>query len=267
VTARPEQDDAALAALAQTLIAPVQEAGREIMRVYRRTPEAEIKADGSPVTEADRAAEAILLPHIRAAAPDVQIVSEENPKSHRLKVTPCFFLVDPLDGTKEFLRVGGRGAFTVNIGLIEHGVPVMGLIFAPALDRLFYGSRNRGAFEMTAGTFRQIGVRRVDAADRIAVASASHRDVKTNQWLSAQNITNITAIGSSLKFCLIAAGEADAYPRYGPTMEWDTAAGDAILRAAGGTVLDEDGQPYRYGKPGYRNTPFFALAGGQRSAK
>jgi len=262
VTARPKQDDAALAALAHSLIVPVQAAGREIMRVYRRTPEAEIKNDGSPVTEADRAAEAILLPHIRAAAPGVQIVSEENPQSHGLAVTPRFFLVDPLDGTKEFLRVGGKGAFTVNIGLIEDSVPVMGVIFAPALDRLFYGSRNHGAFEMAAGVCRQISVRHIDAAERIAVASASHRDGKTNQWLADQNIDKITAIGSSLKFCLIAAGEADAYPRYGPTMEWDTAAGDAILRAAGGIVVDEDGHPYRYGKAGYRYTPFFALADG-----
>ena len=259
VTGSSEQGKVDLAALARSLIAPVQDAGRVIMEIYHRRPTAEIKSDGSPVTVADHAAEAILLPHINAVAPNVQIVSEENAVSHKFMAVSRFFLVDPLDGPKEFLRASGNGAFTVNIGLIENAEPVMGIIYAPALDRLFYGSRGGGAFEISEGQSRQIMARSVAADKRIAVASASHRDKKTNDWLHAQNITNITSIGSSLKFCLIAAGEADAYPRYGPTMEWDTAAGDAILRAAGGRVLGEDGCPYMYGKDGYRNTPFFAF--------
>jgi 3'(2'), 5'-bisphosphate nucleotidase len=252
-------DDSDLAVLARRLEAPVRQAGDCIMQFYQQSPDTDIKADGSPVTEADRAAEAILLPAIRAVAPDIPIISEENPASHKLPPAARFFLVDPLDGTKEFIRPGGKGAFTVNIGLIEDGVPVMGIIYAPALGRLFYGSRHRGAFECGDNTPQTIAVRRSVAGARVAVASASHRDSKTNDWLAAQHISKTIAIGSSLKFCLVAAGEADAYPRYGPTMEWDTAAGDAILRASGGRVEAADGTPFTYGKPGYRNGPFFAF--------
>ena len=252
-------DDSDLAVLARRLEAPVRQAGDCIMQFYQQSPDTDIKADGSPVTEADRAAEAILLPAIRAVAPDIPIISEENPASHKLPPAARFFLVDPLDGTKEFIRPGGKGAFTVNIGLIEDGVPVMGIIYAPALGRLFYGSRHRGAFECGDNTPQTIAVRRPVAGVRVAVASASHRDSKTNDWLAAQHISKTIAIGSSLKFCLVAAGEADAYPRYGPTMEWDTAAGDAILRASGGRVEAADGTPFTYGKPGYRNGPFFAF--------
>jgi len=253
-------DDDDLAVLARRLEAPVRHAGDCIMQFYQQSPDTDIKADGSPVTEADRAAEAILLPAIRALAPDIPIISEENPASHKLPPAARFFLVDPLDGTKEFIRPGGKGAFTVNIGLIEDGVPVMGIIYAPALDRLFFGSRHRGAFEDGGdNSHHMIAVRRPVAGARVAVASASHRDSKTNDWLAAQHINKTIAIGSSLKFCLVAAGEADAYPRYGPTMEWDTAAGDAILRAAGGRVEAADGTAFTYGKPGYRNGPFFAF--------
>ena len=138
----------------------------------------------------------------------------------------------------------------------------MGIVFAPALDRLFFGSLGDGAFEISRGICRQIRVRMPPAEGPVAVASASHRDAQTNQWLKMRGITNSIAIGSSLKFCLIASGEADLYPRYGPTMEWDTAAGDAVLRAAGGRVTAEDGKPFFYGKAGYRNQPFFAAGGG-----
>lgn len=251
-------DDDDLAVLASRLEAPVREAGDCIMQFYQQSPVMDTKADGSPVTEADRAAEAILLPAIRALAPDIPIISEENPASHKLPPAKRFFLVDPLDGTKEFIRPGGKGAFTVNIGLIEAGVPVMGIIYAPAIDRLFYGSRHRGAFKCGDNMPQTIAVRRPVAGARVAVASSSHRDSKTNDWLAAQQINKTIAMGSSLKFCLVAAGEADAYPRYGPTMEWDTAAGDAILRASGGRVEAADGTLFTYGKPGYRNGPFFA---------
>ena len=251
-------DDDDLAVLVRRLEAPVREAGDCIMQFYKQSPVLDIKADGSPVTEADRAAEAILLPAIRALAPDIPIISEENPASHKLPPAARFFLVDPLDGTKEFIRPGGKGAFTVNIALIEDGVPVMGIIYAPALDRLFYGSRHRGAFKCGDNTPQPISVRRPISGARVAVASASHRDSKTTDWLTAQDINKTIAMGSSLKFCLVAAGEADAYPRYGPTMEWDTAAGDAILRASGGRVEAADGTLFTYGKPGYRNGPFFA---------
>ena len=248
--------------LARKLVKPVREAGQVIMDIYQLGASAKIKDDGSPVTKADLASEAILLPAISVAAPSIQIVSEENVTSHGFSVTERFFLVDPLDGTKEFLKADNKGAFTVNIGLVEGGVPVMGIVYAPALDRLFFGAREAGAFEISGNICRKIEVRKPPAEGWTAVASASHRDKATNDWLQAQGIGNTIAIGSSLKFCLIAAGEADAYPRYGPTMEWDTAAADAILRAAGGSVLTANGKVLGYGKPGYRNTSFFAFGSG-----
>jgi 3'(2'), 5'-bisphosphate nucleotidase len=259
---RQEQSQIDYSALVKALIVPVQHAGRVIMDVYQSDLSAETKADGSPVTKADHAAEAILLAKIATLAPSIQIVSEENLASHNLAASQEFFLVDPLDGTKEFIKARGDGAFTVNIGLIKNAEPVMGIVFAPALDRLFFGSLGNGAFEISGGICRQIRVRMPPAEGPVAVASASHRDAQTNQWLEKRGITNSIAIGSSLKFCLIASGEADLYPRYGPTMEWDTAAGDAVLRAAGGRVTAEDGKPFPYGKAGYRNQPFFAAGGG-----
>ena len=257
-----EQNQIDYSVLVEALIAPVQHAGRVIMEIYQSDLSAETKADGSPVTKADRAAEAILLAEIATLAPSIQIISEENAASHSLSASKEFFLVDPLDGTKEFIKACGDGAFTVNIGLIKNSEPVMGIVFAPALDRLFFGSLGNGAFEISGGICRQICVRMPPAEGPVAVASASHRDAQTNQWLEKRGVTNSIAIGSSLKFCLIAAGEADLYPRYGPTMEWDTAAGDAVLRAAGGRVMAEDGKPFPYGKAGYRNEPFFAAGGG-----
>jgi 3'(2'), 5'-bisphosphate nucleotidase len=257
-----EQSQIDYSALVKALIAPVQHAGSVIMDIYQSNLSVETKADGSPVTKADHAAEAILLAEIANLVPSIQIISEENATSHNLVASQEFFLVDPLDGTKEFIKACGDGAFTVNIGLIRNTEPVMGIVFAPALDRLFFGSLGNGAFEISGGICRQICVRTPSAEGLVAVASASHRDAQTNQWLERRGIINSIAIGSSLKFCLIAAGEADLYPRYGPTMEWDTAAGDAVLRAAGGRVTAEDGKPFPYGKAGYRNQPFFAAGGG-----
>ncbi len=248
--------------LARKLVKPVQDAGQAIMDIYHLGAAARIKDDGSPVTNADLVSEAILLPAISGVAPSIQIVSEENSASHGFSVSDRFFLVDPLDGTKEFLKADSKGSFTVNIGLVEDGVPVMGVVYAPALDRLFFGARDTGAFEMLGNVCRKIEVREPPADGWTAVASASHRDEATNDWLRARGITKIIAIGSSLKFCLIAAGEADAYPRYGSTMEWDTAAADAILRAAGGRVITADGEMLGYGKPGYRNASFFAFGSG-----
>ena len=248
--------------LARKLQKPVREAGQAILDIYHQGSAVQIKGDGSPVTKADLVSEAILLPAISVVAPSIQIVSEENATSHEFTVTDRFFLVDPLDGTKEFLKADNKGAFTVNIGLVEGEVPVMGIVYAPALDRLFFGAQDVGAFEMCGNVCRKIEVRKPPADGWTAVASVSHRDKATNDWLQARGICNTIAIGSSLKFCLIAAGEADAYPRYGPTMEWDTAAADAILRAAGGSVLTANGQVLGYGKPGYRNTSFFAFGSG-----
>ena len=238
-----------------------REAGARIMEIYASGFETDFKGDGSPVTQADRAAEAIILPELARLAADIPITSEENAESHFLAATDRFFLVDPLDGTKEFLKADGKGSFTVNIALIEKCVPVMGVVYAPALDRLFLGAKDVGAFEVTKDTRKGIKVREVPDTAPVAVASVSHRDAQTDEWLAAHEISKTVSIGSSLKFCLLAAGEADVYPRFGPTMEWDTAAGDAVLRAAGGRVEHPEGQPLDYGKPEYRNGAFIAYGG------
>lgn len=249
------------ASLIKALEPVARAAGAKIMEVYAKDPEADFKGDGSPVTEADEAAEAIILPALAKLAPDITVISEENAESHNLKAPERFFLVDPLDGTKEFLKRDGKGSFTVNIALIEHGTPVMGVVYAPALDRMFSGAAGVGAHEECGGERRTIATRKTPPeGGAVAVASASHRDAETDAWLAKNGITQTTSIGSSLKFCLVAAGEADVYPRFGPTMEWDTGAGDAILRAAGGMVELPDGSPFVYGKPEYRNGAFVAKA-------
>lgn len=240
----------------------VREAGAAIMQVYEQGVEATLKGDGSPVTAADQRAEDIILSALKKIAPDIPIISEENSASHSMLAPNRFFLVDPLDGTREFIKHDDKGCFTVNIALIEEGQPVLGVVFAPALERMFAGVVGEGAVESNkdskGGMSPVIQVRDVPAIGPTAIASVSHRDAQTNQWLEDHDILKVAAIGSSLKFCLIACGEADVYPRFGPTMEWDTAAGDAILRAAGGSVFHLDGAPFRYGKADYRNDAFIA---------
>ncbi len=242
------------AKLIADLTPAVREAGDAIMRIHAKGAVADTKNDGSPVTEADKAAEQILLAALKTYAQEITIISEENAASHSLAAEKQFFLVDPLDGTKEFLKKDGKGSFTVNIALIEQSVPVMGIVFAPALDRMFSGSTQTGATE----NGKPIKVRDVPPSGPVAVASVSHRDAETDAWLEENEISETVSIGSSLKFCLVAAGEADVYPRFGPTMEWDTAAGDAVLRSAGGMVYDVDGEPFLYGKHAYRNGAFVA---------
>ena len=233
-------------------------AGEKIMKIHAEGVEAEFKKDGSPVTEADRMAEEEILEALSSTAPQVPVVSEENAASHRISPPDRFFLVDPLDGTKEFLKPDGQGSFTVNIALIEKEEPVLGIVYAPALDRMFYGFKGGGAQEKTLEREGSITVRQVPSSGPLAVASRSHRNEETNRWLEEHQIKETVSIGSSLKFCLVACGEADVYPRFGPTMEWDTAAGDAVLRAAGGITTHPEGSVYRYGKSGYRNTEFVA---------
>ena len=243
------------------LIDPVRVAGDAIMAIHAGGVAARDKPDGSPVTDADEAAEAILLAALAEVAPQIPVVSEENAASHAMAAPGCFFLVDPIDGTREFLRPDGNGAFTVNIGLVINGAPVMGIVLAPAHDRLFTGLVGSGAAETAGGNRRDITVRDVPAGRAVAVASRSHRDDATNDWLASHGITDTVSTGSSVKFCLVAAGEADVYPRFGPTMEWDTAAGDAVLRAAGGRMEYPQGGVFAYGKPDYRNGPFIAYGG------
>lgn len=244
-------------------------AGRAIMAV-RAGAElgTRAKADASPVTEADLAADRLIREGLAEAFPAIPAVTEENAESHRLTGAPRFFLVDPLDGTKEFVR--REGEFTVNIALIEEGVPVMGAVLAPARGRLFRTLAAGGAVEErvengapVAGSARAIRVRRPDNDALVVVASKSHRDAATDAYIARYRVARFVAAGSSLKFCLVAAGEADLYPRLGRTMEWDTAAGHAVLRAAGGIVVRfDDHRPLTYGKPGFENPFFIAYAPG-----
>ena len=242
----------------KNLLPCVKEAGRKIIEIYNFNPKKEIKKDGSPVTLADKAAEIILLTKIKELHPDIPIVSEENPDSHSLKPPREFFLVDPLDGTKAFLKHDGKGSFTVNVAFIKDRSPVFGIVYAPALNRLFYASESIGAFEEDKNGLKKIKIRKSIKDCIVAVASSSHRDQETIDWLEKNHVLETISIGSSLKFCLVASGEADVYPRFGPTMEWDTAAGDAILRFAGGNVENIDGTNFKYGKKEFRNTPFIA---------
>lgn len=243
--------------LIDKLLPAVRNAGSAIMSIYSNMPEADFKDDGSPVTQADKAAEKILLDALQEHADGITIISEENAASHSLKAPEQYFLVDPLDGTREFLKRDGKGSFTVNIGLIESSTPVAGIVYAPALNRMFTGIRGIGATE----NGKPIAVRPCPSSGKIAVASVSHRDEKTDQWLQKHGIENTISIGSSLKFCLLASGEADVYPRFGLTMEWDTAAGHAILLAAGGRVDNPDGTPITYSKSEYLNKAFIANTG------
>ncbi len=235
-----------------------RDAGLEIMQIYESSIDVDFKDDGSPVTLADQAAEKIILKRLKDIIPHIPIVSEENASSHHIEASDQFFLIDPLDGTKEFLKKDGLGSFTVNIGLIEKGLPTLGVVYAPALNRMFFASSQTGAFEESSNGIQKITIRPVPSSGPVAVASASHRDESTNNWLDKNNIKDTISIGSSLKFCLVACGEADVYPRFGPTMEWDTAAGDAVLRSAGGAVMLPSGNPFNYGKTGYTNSAFIA---------
>jgi 3'(2'), 5'-bisphosphate nucleotidase len=247
------------------LLSAAIEAGRAICDIYSRGFEVRSKADRSPVTEADHAAEAIILERLEQCAPGVPVVAEEEVAAGRVPaIGERFFLVDPLDGTKEF--VARRGDFTVNIALIEHGDPTLGVVYAPANSRLFAGDvANRIAFRSAQRTESSglaprepIQVREVPERGITAVASRSHRTPETDAFLLKAKVKDLVSVGSSLKFGLVAAGEADLYPRLGPTMEWDTAAGHAVLAAAGGKVATLEGSPLRYGKPGFRNPSFVA---------
>jgi 3'(2'), 5'-bisphosphate nucleotidase len=244
------------------------EAGRAIMAVYARDDlGARAKADDSPVTEADLAADRIIVAGLQAAYPGIPVTTEERPESHGAAEGP-HFLVDPLDGTKEFVQ--RRGDFTVNIALIERGVPVAGVVYAPAVGRLFRTDVGGGAVEESGdfdpdreGPTRAIAVAAPDGAALRVVASKSHRGAATDAYVARYAVAEFKSAGSSLKFCLVATGEADLYPRLGPTMEWDTAAGEAVLRAAGGEVVEfESRQPMRYGRAGRRNPFFIAYAPG-----
>jgi 3'(2'), 5'-bisphosphate nucleotidase len=227
-------------------------AGRAIMEVYAGPIDVERKADASPVTEADRRAEAIILEGLRRQWPDIPCVAEEEVSAGKIPQVGDrpFFLVDPLDGTKEF--VNRRQDFTVNIALVEAGAPAAGVVYAPARGDIFSGAGNNAA-RARLGPDGVVEGRtditvRAAPAQPVIVASRSHRTPETDDIIARFPGAELVSVGSSLKFCLVAAGEADLYPRLGRTMEWDTAAGDAVLRAAGGSTLTLDGRPLTYGK-------------------
>jgi len=237
-----------------------REAGEAILAVVRRGFEVEHKHDTSPVTEADRAAELVILTALARAAPGVPVIAEEEVAAGRIPAhDETYFLVDPLDGTKEFVR--GGDDYTVNIGLVEHGTPKLGVVFAPATGRLHGGCVGQGAW-LDDGHGRS-PIRTRERGEQVtAVASKSHLNQATIDYLEAAVGTcGYISIGSSLKFCILAEAKADIYPRAAPTSEWDTAAGHAVLLAAGGLVDGPDGNPLRYGKRAFLNRAFVATSG------
>ena len=247
-------------ALLDACAAAARAAGDEILRLTEGGFAVETKADFSPVTACDRAAEAIVLDALRAAAPGVPVIAEEEVAAGRIPAHgDVYFLVDPLDGTKEFVR--GGDDYTVNIGLIVDGAPVLGVVHQPANGVTWAGLAGKGAFRDDRAGRRPIATRQL-GDERSAVASKSHFNQATADYLDqALGLCDHVAVGSSLKFCVVAEGLADIYPRLSPTSEWDTAAGHAILVAAGGRVDAPDGSPLRYGKPAFLNRGFCATAG------
>jgi 3'(2'), 5'-bisphosphate nucleotidase len=251
-------DDAGLMAELERI---ALEAGAAVMRVYAAAINVDYKTDSSPVTDADRCAEDVILKRLAEVAPGAPVLSEEASAAGRDFVPGAeFFLVDPLDGTKEF--ISRNGEFTVNIALVQNGAPVAGVVYAPALERLYLASRALGAWRIDGGGERRpIRARRRPKQGLVAVASRNHRSPETDEYLKSLDIASFAETGSSLKFCLIAEGAADVYPRFGRTMEWDTGAGQAVLEAAGGSVVElPSGAPLAYGKAarGYDNPHFIA---------
>ena len=226
------------------------EAGQAILEVYHAGPHVHLKRDSSPVTEADERAEAIILRHLAGAFPEIAVIAEESVEAGKLpqNAGATFFLVDPLDGTREFINKNDD--FTVNIALIRDGVPVAGIVYAPA-KHVGYTAHNGQAEKFSVSNTFEIHdlqpiASRAYAETPVALISRSHCNAETEAFVVTHHITEFASIGSSLKFCLLAEGKADVYPRYSRTMLWDTAAGDAVLRAAGGITLGLDGQPLTY---------------------
>jgi 3'(2'),5'-bisphosphate nucleotidase len=251
------------------LIELALQAGREIMAIYATDFSARVKSDSSPVTAADERAEAIILAGLKKRWPKIPVIAEESAAAGRIpEFENKFFLVDPLDGTKEFLSRNGE--FTVNIALIENGQPLLGVVYAPAINQIYWGEAGIGSAKAELKTtdnvssisWQKIQTRSLPEDGATVLASRSHRDAETDAYLATLKVKQIIGAGSSLKFCTIAAGEADIYPRFGRTMEWDTAAGHAVLAAAGGKVNRADGSPLLYGKRerGFDNPAFIASA-------
>jgi len=250
------------AKLVPHLIEIAENAGRVILDHYAASGagsgEVTLKSDSSPVTAADAAAEKVILDALRSLTPSIPIVAEEAVAGGDIPEVGdgMFWLVDPLDGTREF--ISRNGEFTVNVALIDERRPVVGVVLAPALETLWWGALGHGAARRDASATTAIEARLIPQDQAVAVASRSHRDAETDRWLAEMAISETVAFGSSLKFCAVAEARADYYPRFGTTMEWDTAAGHAVLLAAGGRVLTVDGDPLTYAKPDFRNPGFIA---------
>lgn len=236
-----------------------RKAGGIIMEIYENAPVSRMKEDSSPVTEADILAEKLILSSIEDQFPEIPVIAEEAVAAGHCPGTdeiPGFFLVDPLDGTKEFLNRNGE--FTVNIAYVEDRVPVLGIVYCPAKDILYAGLADTGAWREAEGKREAIRVRSASESGLRAVGSRSHGSAETTAFLDAIGVSDMTAVGSSLKFCVLAEGSADIYPRFGRTMEWDTAAGHAVLNAAGGQCVCPRGSPFLYGKRNQSHDTDFA---------
>jgi len=245
---------------------PVAErAGRETMRFYG-APETAEKADGSPVTAADTAAEAVILPALRRLTPDIPVISEEETAAGTSPELTgnVFWLVDPLDGTKEFIKQNGE--FTVNIALIEDGVPALGIVHSPVTgDTYAAAGPGTATLALAGGEVKPIKVRKPPAEGITVVASRSHSSgPELDAFLKGLKVAELRSAGSSVKLCLVARGDADLYPRLGTTMEWDIAAGHAVLLGAGGRIETIDGMPFLYAKPEFRNPHFVAYGDWRR---
>jgi 3'(2'), 5'-bisphosphate nucleotidase len=239
-----------------------REAGRLIMGYYRSGSEAGVqyKADTSPLTLADQASHSEIEKAFRSPTPEIPVVSQESNPADRtdLAATDRSWLADPLDGTKEFIKQTDQ--FTVNIALIQDKTPVLGVVYAPAIDLFYYADRQQGAWrQQQNSTAQPIHVRPADRSQLCVVASKDHAGPEVASMLNRIPGAQLTSMGSSLKFCLVAEGKADLYPRLTPTMEWDTAAAQCVVESAGGSVVDRDGNPLRYQKPELRNPGLLAV--------
>lgn len=252
-----------LAALLPEVCRLAEAAGRAILPFYRQESlQVELKADASPLTEADLAAHRLLLEGLQELTPTIPVLSEEAggiPYWERQQWQQ-FWLVDPLDGTREFLE--GNGQFTVNIALVEAGIPILGVVHAPALGLTYRAAQKLGAYRGD----EPIWSRPPAQPPLQVVASRSHKDTETERFLERlqrrYGLLEVKSVGSALKFCLVAEGSAHLYPRFGPTLEWDTAAAQCLVEQAGGSVTDLQGDPLRYNKPDLRNPPFIVTAAG-----
>lgn len=257
--------------LMQIMVSAAVAAGAEILDARARGAAMRLKSDASPVTEADERAERVILDALAAQFPDVPAVGEEAVSAGQAPAqSGMFFLVDPLDGTREF--VAGRDEFTVNIALVSDGAPVAGVVYVPADGRLWLGDLMTGQPVARAGvvpahaaapevaSLTPVCPPALGTRLPVALVSRSHGDPRVDDYLARAGVAETRPMGSSVKFCLLAEGVADLYPRFGRTMEWDTAAGDAVLRAAGGVTMDSAGAPLAYGKAGYENGNFVAWA-------